>query len=379
MPHLRSRSLLLSLLVSYPFLFTSALGATDLAVVRDFVYTPAGEIFQGVLRITPAGFPEAIRPPTISVTVKDGLLSVRLVPCPSNVATYLVVYVSSDRVATWSETWRVPASNRLRLADVLLPQGATGDSRMPREISLPIPMSGVINLTSDLASINNSLANLMSTVTSLSSNAQVLTASTPVIGEVPNGSVNGTNSVFALTNAPLGMSLAVFRNGQRQALGTDFMLAGRTITFLGAAVPGAGDALLANYVIANASQPAMIAPKDITLPIPISDVAGLSAALNSINTSVTSINNTVASLSANITTLNGIALVSGETPAGPINGANLSFTVASSPINGLITVFRNGIRQAAGTDFSLSGRTLVFMATAVPQNGDILLADYEHH
>lgn len=66
-----------------------------------------------------------------------------------------------------------------------------------------------------------------------------------------------------------------------------------------------------------------------------------------------------------------------ETPAGMVDGANTGFTLAATPEPpGSLTLYRNGILQKRGEDYSLSDRAITFAAEAVPQPGDTLLASY---
>lgn len=67
----------------------------------------------------------------------------------------------------------------------------------------------------------------------------------------------------------------------------------------------------------------------------------------------------------------------GVTPVGAIDGVNTVFTLspAPSPPESL-TLTRNGLVQKAGTDFTVSGGTITFVAAATPQAGDTLLAWY---
>jgi hypothetical protein len=66
-----------------------------------------------------------------------------------------------------------------------------------------------------------------------------------------------------------------------------------------------------------------------------------------------------------------------ETPAGVVDGANAVFALAQTPdpVASLV-VYRNGIRQKAGLDYTVSGNNLQFVAGATPQPGDTLLAGY---
>jgi hypothetical protein len=73
----------------------------------------------------------------------------------------------------------------------------------------------------------------------------------------------------------------------------------------------------------------------------------------------------------------GPVFVDQETPSGAINDTNTVFALASAPSPAVsLHVFRNGILLKAGFDYTLSGSTLTFVAGAVPQSGDTLLASY---
>lgn len=65
-------------------------------------------------------------------------------------------------------------------------------------------------------------------------------------GEVPAGTIDGTNAAFTLKNAPNPAgSLEVFRNIGVQIAGVDYTLSGNVITFTTA--PQAGDLLMTIY------------------------------------------------------------------------------------------------------------------------------------
>ena len=68
-----------------------------------------------------------------------------------------------------------------------------------------------------------------------------------------------------------------------------------------------------------------------------------------------------------------------EAPAGTLNGINTVFTLlfAPSPVNSLI-LFRNGLLQTHGFDFSLAGNVITFLAGSIPQAGDELSASYRY-
>lgn len=66
-----------------------------------------------------------------------------------------------------------------------------------------------------------------------------------------------------------------------------------------------------------------------------------------------------------------------EMPAGLLDGANAVFTLSAVPIPGSsLTLYRNGVLQKAGLDYSLSGNAIQFLAGSTPQPGDTLLASY---
>ncbi len=91
----------------------------------------------------------------------------------------------------------------------------------------------------------------------------------------PSGTINGTNAVFTLSPAPSPPeSLTLTRNGLVQKAGSDYTLAGGTITFVAAAIPQSGDTLLA-YYRAGVSPPSSAAGGDLTGTYPSPQVAGL--------------------------------------------------------------------------------------------------------
>jgi hypothetical protein len=74
-----------------------------------------------------------------------------------------------------------------------------------------------------------------------------------------------------------------------------------------------------------------------------------------------------------ITSLPASSLPQADVPTGTINGTNAVFTLASAPTGGLL-LFRNGLLQQSGSDYTLSGSTVTFLSTAIPQAADSLVA-----
>jgi hypothetical protein len=64
-------------------------------------------------------------------------------------------------------------------------------------------------------------------------------------------------------------------------------------------------------------------------------------------------------------------------PAGVVDGSNAAFTLAAVPNPATsLNLYRNGLLLKAGQDYTLSGQSVQFVAGAVPQPGDTLLASY---
>ena len=73
----------------------------------------------------------------------------------------------------------------------------------------------------------------------------------------------------------------------------------------------------------------------------------------------------------------GPGFVDGETPVGLINGSNTVFTVANAPSPAAsLALYRNGLMQKAGVDYTVSGNVITFAAGSAPQPGDVLAANY---
>jgi hypothetical protein len=69
--------------------------------------------------------------------------------------------------------------------------------------------------------------------------------------------------------------------------------------------------------------------------------------------------------------------IDSEVPGGVVDGANTAFSLAGSPSPATsLALYRNGMLQKAGSDYSLSGGTIQFVTAATPQPGDTLLGSY---
>jgi hypothetical protein len=66
-----------------------------------------------------------------------------------------------------------------------------------------------------------------------------------------------------------------------------------------------------------------------------------------------------------------------ETPSGVVDGSNRQFSLSrpASPPASLL-LYRNGMLQKQGLDYTLAGSAITFVAVATPQPGDVLIASY---
>lgn len=72
-----------------------------------------------------------------------------------------------------------------------------------------------------------------------------------------------------------------------------------------------------------------------------------------------------------------VSFADAETPVGAVDGLNAVFTMVNAPAPALsLKLYRNGMLQKAGFDYDLAGKTVTFVAAAVPQVGDTLVGDY---
>lgn len=69
--------------------------------------------------------------------------------------------------------------------------------------------------------------------------------------------------------------------------------------------------------------------------------------------------------------------VDGDSPAGIVDGSNTSFGLSAVPDPPTsLAVYRNGILQKVGQDYTLAGSSIQFTAASTPQPADTLLASY---
>ena len=149
-----------------------------------------------------------------------------------------------------------------------------------------------------------------------------------VRGEVPGGSVNSSNTTFTTASRFQPGSLRVYHNGIRLKAGTTDYAEG-TQGFTMVTAPITGDILLVDYET-----------------------------------------NTTAFMQGSS------SFVYDETPSGTVNGSNVTFTLANTPVAGTLVLYRDGQRLVpGGADYTLSTATITFVTA--PTTGSILRADYQ--
>jgi len=262
-----------------------AMAQPALTTIQDILYRADGTRFNGTMFITwnsfQAGDTSNIATANLTLPITNGVLNVQLVPTTtaSAGAQYNVTYNSAG-IDQFTQVWAVPPSNvPLRVSAVLLSSGTVVG---PAPVTAPIQISDVVGLENELAllpvegagfaidraAVINASGQIDGASGNLSDCVRVDGSSGPCgsggggvlpsfsDGEVPTGSINGSNAVFTLVNAPSpAASLDLFLNGLMMAVGVDYTLSNNVITFLTASTPQAGDTLVASYRFANPSNP----------------------------------------------------------------------------------------------------------------------------
>ena len=71
----------------------------------------------------------------------------------------------------------------------------------------------------------------------------------------------------------------------------------------------------------------------------------------------------------------GSLFAAGETPTGAISGTtgsdgNAAFTLANTPATGSLQLFMTGVLQLQGTDYTLAGNAITYVAPKIPITGN---------
>jgi hypothetical protein len=275
---------------------------------------------------------------------------VQLVPTTNaNSAAVYTVQFTSFGVTQFSEAWAVPPSDfPLRVRDVLLAPGSVSGSapaavtligigdvtglqsalnvRPPEGTSFAISRSAVIDATGAIDGAAGNASDCLHV--DGTSGPCASTSITFVDGEVPSGTMDGSNAAFLLANVPNPpTSLALFRNGLLLSQGGDYTLSANAIAFATGAVPQPSDILAAFYRLS------------VSIP--------------------------------------GVGFVDQEMPTGAINGLNTVFTLSQTPSpTTSLAVYLNGLLLTNGVDYTLSGAVITFTTGLPPQSSDILSCSY---
>ena len=352
----RLRSWLLGVVPLCILALSSRLEATPpLTTISDTLFNADGTFFNGVLVISWPSFEASdtsnIAAGTQNVQITAGNLYVQLVPTTNadTAAIYTVQYTSFG-ATQFTQAWAVspPSTLPLRVRDVSLAPGTvsgsapaavtlisisdvTGlqsalNSRPPAGTSFGISRSAVIDATGAIdAATGNSSDCLHVDGTSGPCSSGSATFSD---GEIPAGTMNGSNAAFTLANVPSpSSSLALFRNGILLTPGADYTVSSNSVTFQTGRLPQSGDVLLASY-----------------------------------------------RLSASIP---GVGFVDQETPSGATNGVNTTFSLSQTPTPSTsLALYRNGLRMSPSVDYTLSSAVITFLAASTPQTSDTLICSY---
>jgi len=263
-----------------------AMAQPALTTIQDILYRADGTRFNGTIFITwnsfQAGDTSNIATANLTLAIVNGVLKVQLVPTTtaSAGAQYNVTYNSAG-ITQFTQVWAVPPSSvPLRVSAVLVSSGTvigpaaiTGSPilisdvvGLENELAL-VPLEGV-GFAIDRAAVINSSGQIDGASGNLSDCVRVDGSSGPCgtggggvlpsfsDGELPSGSINGSNTVFTLVNVPSpAASLDLFLNGLLMKQGTDYTLSINVITFFTASTPQTGDTLVASYRFANPGNP----------------------------------------------------------------------------------------------------------------------------
>ena len=273
------------------------IAAPALTTIQDTLYKADGTRFNGVAYIEWNSFQasdaSAVATSSVVVPIVDGVLRVRLI-ATSNAsagAHYFVRYHADGKVQ-FTETWNViPSSTPVALAAVRVATGTTtgGNTTPPPTLTVPDitglaeelanrPVKGFAYATDRIlksgptGALESVQGNLTDCIRVDGTSGPCGTGGTGSSGpgfvdqETPTGAINGSNTVYTLSQAPNpAASLQLFRNGVHMKAGVDFTLSGVTITFGSLSIPQTGDLLLASYRLATVG--------GVTGPIQAADIA----------------------------------------------------------------------------------------------------------
>jgi hypothetical protein len=263
----------------------TVVGQPALTSIQDVLYRADGTRFTGTMFIRYnsflAGDTTNIATANLTLPIVNGVLRVQLVPTTtaSAGAQYTVTY-NSRGIDQFTEIWAVaPSTIPLRVRDVRVSSGTVIG---PPPVVSPVQISDVTGLPNELSvrpmkgigfgigrtAVINQAGQIDAASGNLGDCVRVDGSSGPcgggggaagssfADGEIPSGTINGSNTNFTLASAPSpASSLELYRNGLLMRQGTDYQISTNTITFFLASVPQSGDLLVASYRFANPNDP----------------------------------------------------------------------------------------------------------------------------
>jgi hypothetical protein len=335
------------------FSAVAAMSAPPLTRVQDTLYKADGRRFEGVLQVDWKSFRAVdgteVPQNSITVAIVGGHISVELVPTTNaqRPMYYTVRYIAEGRTQ-FTETWAVPqTSATLRVNDVRTSGPLAGAivapppsidiqsiSGLRTELDLRPARGATWAWVSRRSAIIGATGAIESAVGNDSDCVRVDGSSGPcgigpsrfVDADTPKGDIDGVNTGFVLSAAPdPASSLTLYRNGVLQR---NFTISGSTVTFAPGSAPLAGDLLTAYYRLdGNAITPTIYADLEV--------------------------------------------------PVGALDGVNRDFTLSGIPLPAAsLRVYRNGLLQKVGEDYTIAVDRITFLAAATPQAGDILQATF---
>ena len=266
-----------------------AMAQPALTTIQDTLYRADGTRFNGNLVIQwnsfQAGDLSNIATANLTLPIVNGVLKVKLVPTTtaSAGAQYQVTY-NNKAGMLFTQFWAVPPSTMtLRVRDVLLSTGTVvGGGTGPGSVTgAPAQIGDITGLANALAIRPTEGAGFAIGRTAVINQAGMIEGAAGSAGdcvrvdgtsgscggnlltnfvysdkETLTGTLDGLNTLFTLQNQPSPVnSLSIYRNGILLSAGTDYSLAGSTITFFLGSIPQPGDTLSASYRYSDPSNP----------------------------------------------------------------------------------------------------------------------------
>lgn len=235
-------------------------------------------------------------------------------------------------------------------------------------LSAPQTVDGVALIAGDRVLVKNQTAQADNGIYTVAAGAWQRATDADVSAEVNSGmyvfveeGTAGTGNGYVLTTPNpivLGTTALVFT----QFTGAGTVLGGAGLTKTGNTIDVVGgDGILVGSDLVSAN---------------IDTNAGLKFDASSPKKIQVALDGTSLTVSAAGIKVNASKFVTRETPAGTLNGVNVTFTLAATPTVGSEEVFLNGLLQepGAGNDYTISGATITYLAA--PVSTDRLRVNY---